>query len=128
MMTEKRYEIICEDYSLVDVPVYVISSGDKLKFDIYGSKKDAERLCTLLNENELLKKEIEKLEVIIKTGNCSLLQKENEQLKKENKQLKCTIESNSQDDYIDYLEKQNERLKERIEELVSIDKIVFMNG
>ena len=56
------------------------------------------------------------------------LRKENEQLKKENKFLRCTIESNSQDDYIDYLEKQNERLKERITELASNDKIVFMNG
>ena len=55
-MTEKRFEIICEDSSLVDVPLYVISN-EKLKFDIYGSKKDAERLCTLLNENEQLKKE-----------------------------------------------------------------------
>ena len=34
---------------------------------------------------------------------------------------------NSQDDYIDYLEKQNKRLKERIEELASNDKIVFLN-
>lgn len=56
------------------------------------------------------------------------LEKENVQLKKENKFLRCTIESNSQYDYIDYLEKQNERLKERITELASNDKIVFMNG
>lgn len=54
------------------------------------------------------------------------LTEENEQLKKENKHLRCTIESNSQDDYIDYLKKQNEMLKERIEELASNDKIVFM--
>ena len=56
------------------------------------------------------------------------LAKENRKLKKENKFLRCTIESNSQDDYIDYLKKQNERLKERITELASNDKIVFMNG
>ena len=48
------------------------------------------------------------------------------QLEKENKDLRCTIESNSQDDYIDYLEKQNERLKERITELTTNDKIVFI--
>ena len=54
------------------------------------------------------------------------LKDENEQLKKENKHLRCTIESNSQDDYIDFLEKQNKMLKERIEELASNDKIVFM--
>ena len=29
--------------------------------------------------------------------------------------LRCTIESNSQDDYIDYLEKQNERLKKELQ-------------
>lgn len=56
------------------------------------------------------------------------LVEENRQLKKENKFLRCTIESNSQDDYIDYLEKQNERLKERITELASNDKIVFIKG
>lgn len=56
------------------------------------------------------------------------LAKENRKLKKENKFLRCTIESNSQDDYIDYLEKQNERLKERIAELASNTNIVFMNG
>lgn len=58
--------------------------------------------------------------------NIEGLKEENEQLKKENKHLRCTIESNSQDDYIDFLEKQNEMLKERIEELASNDKIVFM--
>ena len=49
-------------------------------------------------------------------------------LEKENKRLRCIIESNNQLDHIDYLEKQNERLKERIAELASNDKIVFMNG
>lgn len=39
---------------------------------------------------------------------------ENEQLKKENKHLRCTIESNSQDDYINYLKKQNEQLKQEL--------------
>ena len=53
---------------------------------------------------------------------------ENEELKKENKHLRCTIESNSQDDYIDYLENQNEKLKERLTELASNDKIVFISG
>jgi len=48
-------------------------------------------------------------------------------LVKENKHLRCIIKSNSKDDYIDYLEKQNERLTERITELACNDKIVFMN-
>ena len=39
------------------------------------------------------------------------LNDENEELKKENKHLRCTIESNSQDDYIDYLKSENEQLK-----------------
>ena len=45
------------------------------------------------------------------------LEDENKQLKKENKHLQCTIESNSQDDYIDFLEKQNKMLKERKDKL-----------
>lgn len=59
-MTEKQFEIICGDYAHVDVPVYVISD-DKLEFDIYGSKKDAEILCTLLNEIEQLKQQIQEI-------------------------------------------------------------------
>lgn len=39
------------------------------------------------------------------------------ELEKENKFLRCTIESNSQDDYIDYLEKQSKRLEARITKL-----------
>ena len=54
-MTEKQFEIICEDSSLVDVPLYVISNN-KDTFDIYGSEKDAKKLCGVLNENGQLKK------------------------------------------------------------------------
>lgn len=58
----------------------------------------------------------------------SKLQVKNKWLKQENKHLRRIVESNNQLDHIDYLEKQNERLKERIAELSSNDKIVFMNG
>lgn len=57
----------------------------------------------------------------------SELQVKNKWLKQENKRLRGIIELNNQLDHIDYLEKQNERLKERITELASNDKIVFMN-
>lgn len=60
----------------------------------------------------------------------SLLNEQDKTIKKlvkENKHLRCIIKSNSKDDYIDYLEKQNERLTERITELACNDKIVFMN-
>lgn len=63
---------------------------------------------------------------VVATALNELLE-ENKQLKQENKRLRRIIESNNQLDYIDYLEKQNERLKERIAELASNDKIVFMN-
>ena len=55
------------------------------------------------------------------------LSEQNKQLKKENKELRCTIESNSQDDYIDYLKKQNEELKEIfIEQLESALTLSFI--
>ena len=64
---------------------------------------------------------------ITNIGDIISLLEENDALKRENKHLRCTIESNSQDDYIDYLENQNDRLKEIIESLSNNDKIVFMN-
>lgn len=63
---------------------------------------------------------------VVATALNELLEK-NKRLKQENKHLRRIVESNNQLDHIDYLEKQNERLKERITELASNDKIVFMN-
>ena len=91
---------------------------DKLLNIDFNTITDRNLCCDLLNQIEDEKKMNGKI--------ATKYFEENEQLKKENKHLRCTIESNSQDDYIDYLEKQNERLKERITELASNDKIVFM--
>lgn len=55
------------------------------------------------------------------------LDKAVKKLEKENKHLRRIVESDNQLDHIDFLEKQNEKLKERIEELASNDKIVFVN-
>ena len=44
------------------------------------------------------------------------LKDENEQLKEENKELQCTIEANSQDDYIDYLKRENEHINKSVKE------------
>lgn len=120
------YGLMCSDCE-VKVVYY-------LCFNKKNKKGDRMIECNAIieanNEIDKLKRENEKLnELCVKYGfEMRRLEEENERLKKENKFLQCTIESNSQDDYIDYLEKQNERLKERIEELVSHDKIVFMNG
>ena len=64
-------------------------------------------------------------EIYTYKDNIEGLKEENEELKKENKDLQYTIDKCNYD-YIDYLEKQNEMLKERIEELTNNDKIVFM--
>ena len=107
-MTEKRYFSVDYDEKYYIFDSTKISKEEVLEkaeysYDVFGDSLMENEVLDLLNENE--------------------------KLKKENKHLRCTIESNSQDDYIDFLEKQNERLKERIEELASNDKIVFMvNG
>lgn len=86
----------------------------ELKDGTYGIFKDkyyddndisfSMRLCEVTNE--------EQARTIV--GQLNGLVDENEELKKENKHLRCTIESNSQDDYINYLKKQNEQLKQEL--------------
>ena len=86
----------------------------ELKDGTYGIFKDkyyddndisfSMRLCEVTNE--------EQARTIV--GQLNGLVDENEELKKENKFLRCTIESNSQDDYINYLKKQNEQLKKEL--------------
>lgn len=103
-MTKNRFKIIDEEFiSYYGGNGCLISNGN-CEFWLWHDKSGSQKVCDKLN----------------------IIMEENEQLKKENKHLQCTIESNSQDDYIDFLEKQNEMLKERIEELAGNDKIVFM--
>ena len=95
---------------------------DKLLNIDFNTITDRNLCCDLLNQIEDEKKMNGKI--------ATKYFEENEQLKKENKHLRCTIESNSQDDYIDYLEKQNERLKETINEVKTDEKqlsISFMD-
>ena len=121
-MTEKRF-VADNEYVMQDNQVYVVCGGE------HSADVVATALNELLDENKLLKHDYGQLQYemsqIIEEYNK--LEIENEGLKQENKHLRCTIESNSQDDYIDYLENQNDRLKEIIESLSNNDKIVFMN-
>ena len=123
-MTKKRF-------------TYLDASGNKCigSFFCNDNILTNEEVVVLLNENEQLKFQLQNTcdqrdefhrGARENANRVGKLEKENEKLKKENKHLRCTIESNNQDDYIDYLEKQNERLKERITEVASLDKIVFM--
>ena len=103
-MTKELFKIIDEEFiSYYGGNGHLISNGN-CEFWLWHDESESQKVCDKLN----------------------IIMEKNEQLKKENKHLRCTIESNSQDDYIDYLKKQNERLKERITELASNDKIVFM--
>lgn len=130
-MSEKRFE-----YSVEEKGPLIYDNDGVDDYYFLNKPKEMEDFIKLLNRNEEYWQE--KYDVLLNRYNKQLklnieqdreirqLKEENEELKKENKHLQCTIESNSQDDYIDFLEKQNEMLKERIEELASNDKIVFM--
>ena len=130
-MSEKRFE-----YSVEEKGPLIYDNDGVDDYYFLNKPKEMEDFIKLLNRNEEYWQE--KYDVLLNRYNKQLklnieqdreirqLKEENEELKKENKHLQCTIESNSQDDYIDFLEKQNEMLKERIEELASNDKTVFM--
>jgi hypothetical protein len=60
-MTNNLFEIINEDSSLVDVPIYIISDGN-YTFESYGSKMNSKLLCALLNERERLKTQKKQLQ------------------------------------------------------------------
>lgn len=60
-MTNNLFEIINEDSSLVDVPIYIISDGE-YTFESYGSKMNSKILCALLNERERLKTQKKQLQ------------------------------------------------------------------
>ena len=103
------------------------------KYYAFCNVIDANKIVNSLNdfiiEKRMLELEIEGLEAIIKTGNCSLLQKENEQLKEQIQQLDNTIAihlelQNEKDKGFDKLHKmlmesynENDQLKKEIEYL-----------
>lgn len=104
---------------------------EKYKKFYNSDSKTSERYINITEDNSRgIYQDTETMEILsdyIILERLNELDKAVKKLEKENKHLRCTIESNSQDDYIDYLEKQNEKLKERITELASNDKIVFVN-
>ena len=60
-MTEKRFEIVGENFTNVDVATYIVEygDGDDDCFELYESKEDSQKVCDKLNnildENEQLK-------------------------------------------------------------------------
>lgn len=65
-MTEKRFQIIGENYTNIDIPVFVICRENDCCFEVYESKEDAQIVCDNLNklveENEQLKNRVDELE------------------------------------------------------------------
>ena len=63
-MTEKRFEIVGENFTNVDVTTYIVEygDGDDDCFELYESKEDSQKICDKLNnildENEQLKQRI----------------------------------------------------------------------
>ena len=70
-MTEKRFEIVGENFTNVDVTTYIVEygDGDDDCFELYESKETSQKVCDKLNnildENKRLRKEIERKEKII---------------------------------------------------------------
>ena len=72
-MTEKRFEIVGENFTNVDVTTYIVEygDGDDDCFELYESKEDSQKVCDKLNnildENEQLKQSVNNLkETILK--------------------------------------------------------------
>lgn len=67
-MTEKRFEIVGENFTNVDVATYIVEygDGDDDCFELYESKEDSQKVCDKLNnildENEQLKNHIQELQ------------------------------------------------------------------
>ena len=61
-MTKKRFMIIGENYTNIDMPVFIICKEDDCCFEVYESKEEAQRVCdklnNLINENEQLKEAV----------------------------------------------------------------------
>lgn len=89
----KRFQIIGENYTNIDIPVFVICRENDCCFEVYESKEDAERVCDKLNhlidENEQLKSicQDHRDHAIDFKADCVRLEKENEQLKQINRNL-----------------------------------------
>ena len=80
-------ELTEERFTIHDVDCDGLFVKDNQEDDIITNDDIVDLLNALLIEKRMLELEIEGLEAIIKTGNCSLLQKENEQLKHDYGQL-----------------------------------------
>jgi len=100
-MTEnKRFMIIGENYTNIDMPVFVVCRENDCCFEVYESKEEAQRVCdklnNLLDENKTLKEENKKLKNMVRhnyvehkrcvnnyVDKIKEVEKENEQLKNE---------------------------------------------
>ena len=91
-MTEKRFEIVGENFTNVDVTTYIVEygDGDDDCFELYESKEDSQKVCDKLNnildENEQLKSTINTL-----THDNTKMKKVLNTTKKENEHIKNTI-------------------------------------
>ena len=99
-MTEnKRFMIIGENYTNIDMPVFVVCRENDCCFEVYESKEEAQRVCdklnNLLDENKTLKEENEQL----KFQNSNLMKevaeysRKTKELDNENKNLKDLLKS-----------------------------------
>ena len=104
-MTEnKRFEICGEGSTNIDVTTYIVEygDGDDDCFELYESKEDSQKVCdkinNILDENEQLKSEIEKLsyaneDLLSEKRNWQRMSEEYCKLSEENEQLKKELES-----------------------------------
>ena len=63
-MTEKQFQIIGENYTNIDIPVFIVCREDDCCFEVYESKEETQMVCDklnkIINENEQLKKELKR--------------------------------------------------------------------
>ena len=74
-MTEKRFRIIGNNYTNIDVPTYIVCKEGDCCFELYEDKEDAQRVCDKLNslvdENEQLKQELKIYRKVANCDNCA---------------------------------------------------------
>lgn len=65
----KQFQIIGENYTNINMPVFVVCREEDCCFEVYESKEDAQMVCDKLNnlvdENEQLKRIIDKQELAL---------------------------------------------------------------